>query len=85
MRILLASALLAVATPVIADETTGTVLAFDRKAGLIVMADKTVFSLELLGETPVEDLVAGDKVTVTYESAGEDGFTKIDAITRVSE
>lgn len=85
MRILLASALLAAATPVMADETTGTVLAFDRVAGIIVMDDKTVFSLELLGDVPVEDLVAGDKVTVIYESAGDNGIAKIDSITRVAE
>ncbi|MDQ2091659.1 hypothetical protein [Marimonas arenosa] len=85
MRILLASALLAVATPVMADETTGTVLAFDRVAGIVVLTDKTVYSLELLGEVPVENLVAGDMVTIDFESIGEDGIDKINAITRAGE
>jgi hypothetical protein len=85
MRILLASALLAVATPVFADETTGTVLAFDRVAGVIVLTDRTVYSLDLLGSNPVEDMVAGDKVVIDFESAGENGIGKINSITRVSQ
>lgn len=85
MRTLFAAALLLTAAPVLADETTGTVLAYDRKAGVIVLTDKTVFSLELLGNTPVADLVAGDKVKIVYEAAGEDGMTAITAIDRMAE
>ena len=85
MRILLASALLAAATPALADEVTGKVLAYDRVSGIIVLDDKTVFSLGDLGATPVEGLVSGDEVTIVYQSAGEDGFTKIDSIVKAAE
>lgn len=80
MRILFAAALLA-AAPAFADETTGTVLAFDRVAGLIVLNDKTVWELASDVAVP-ENLVSGDKITLVYETAGEEGLTKIDSVTR---
>lgn len=80
MRILLAAALLA-AAPAFADETSGTVLAFDRVAGLIVLEDKTVWEVSADVTLP-DNLAAGDMVTFVYESAGEDGFTKFESVTR---
>ena len=38
-------ALLALAAPALADETSGTVLAYDRVAMVIVLDDKTVYQL----------------------------------------
>ena len=67
------------AAPAFADETTGTILAFDRVDGVIVLNDKTVWSLELLDVQPT-DLKAGDFVRIMYDTAGEDGLTKIASI-----
>jgi hypothetical protein len=80
MRILFAAALLA-AAPAFADKTSGTVLAFDRVDGVIVLNDKTIW--ELGSETIVpEDLAAGDIVTLVYQTAGEEGSTKVDSVPR---
>lgn len=83
MRALLAAAVLAAATPAFADETTGKVLAFDRKANIIVLQDKTVWELGTEATIP-EGLVAGETVRLVYESAGEDGLTKIYEIVRLA-
>ncbi len=80
MRIVLLAALLA-ASPAIADETSGVILAFDRVANRIVLTDKTVWEVTADVTLP-ENLAAGDKVTFVYESAGEDGFAKFDSVTR---
>ncbi|WP_375260197.1 hypothetical protein [Citreimonas sp.] len=82
MRALLVSAAILAAAPAFADETTGTILAFDRVAGIMVLEDKTVWELAAAAEIP-EDLVAGERVTLVYATAGEDGLTRIDSITRV--
>ena len=78
----LAAALLLAAAPALADETTGEIIAYDRLANVIVMKDKTVWELgpELLVPS---DLAAGDRVRLVYETAGEDGLTKIDALERL--
>lgn len=81
MRGFFLAATLLVATPALADEVTGTILAYDRVDGLIVLDDKTVWSLEFVTEVPV-GLVSGDEVHIVYETAGEDGITKISAIHR---
>ncbi|TMV10117.1 hypothetical protein FGK63_03385 [Ruegeria sediminis] len=79
MRSLVFAAALLAAAPALADEVTGTILAYDRVEGLIVLTDKTVWSLELIEAAP-EGLVAGDMIHIEYETAGEDGITKINAI-----
>ncbi|SDY49374.1 hypothetical protein [Citreimonas salinaria] len=81
MRALLLSAALLAAAPALADETTGTILAYDRVAGLLVLEDKTVWELSASVTVP-EDLVAGDRVRMVYTTAGEDGLTSIDSLTR---
>lgn len=83
MRTLFTAALLLAAAPAIADEVSGTILAYDRVAGVIVMDDKTVWSMELI-ETAPEGLVAGDTVKIMFETAGEDGMTKIDSIEKTN-
>lgn len=84
MRILIAAALaVSAAVPALADETEGLVLAFDRKAGVIVLTDKTVWTLPGTVAVP-EDLGRGDRVLFEYETAGEDGLTEIAAMTRLS-
>lgn len=67
-------------SPAFADTVTDTVLAFDRKANLIILADKTVFDVTGVDAAMTEMLVAGDTVTITYESRGDDGIGKIDSI-----
>ena len=83
MRILLITAIaVSSAIPAFADETTGEVLAYDRLANIIVLSDKTVWSLG--GEIAVPaDLGRGDTVRLEYQTAGEDGLTSIDALTRI--
>lgn len=69
------------AIPAFADETTGRVLAYDRKDGILVLKDKTVWQLSAELLVPA-DLGRGDTVRLTYETAGEDGLTSIDALER---
>ncbi len=69
------------AAPVLADEVTDTVLAFDRKAGLIVLVDKTVFTLTKTDAEAPEGLKAGDTVTIVYQSRGDDGVGVIESVT----
>jgi hypothetical protein len=46
-----------------------------------VLNDKTIW--ELGSETIVpEDLAAGDIVTLVYQTAGEEGSTKVDSVPR---
>ena len=83
MRSVLLAALLAVpALPAAADEVTGEILAYDRLANVLIMRDKTVWQLGSDVAVP-SDLAAGDRVRIVYETAGEDGLTKIDSLDRV--
>ena len=81
MRSLIAAALLAVtAVPAFADSTQGTVLAYDRVANVIVLEDKTVWSLETLKIVP-EGLKAGDMVEINFTSNADNGWGRINAVT----
>ena len=81
MRVLLTSAALLAARPAFADETSGTVLAYDRVAHVLVLDDKTVWSLP--GDLILpDDLVAGDTITIDFQTAGDNGVGKINSITR---
>ncbi|MCG6904744.1 MAG: hypothetical protein LJE68_18885 [Rhodobacter sp.] len=75
-----AALLLLAVSPAFADSVTNTVLAFDRKAGLIVLTDRTVFTLSATDAMAPENLVAGDTVKITYDSLGEDGYGQIQTI-----
>jgi len=74
--------LAALAAPVAADETTGDILAYDRKAGIVVLSDRTVWELQPGTLIPAY-LDAGDRVRIVYQTAGEDGITAIDELERV--
>lgn len=76
------TAILVVATPVIADTTTGTVLAFDRQADVIVMTDKTVWQLNPSTLIPA-DLAAGDAIKMTFTSFGDDGVKSVDTLEKL--
>lgn len=80
VRFLIPAALL-LATSAQADEVTGDVLAFDRVAGVIVMEDKSVFTLPNPDVIPV-DLQAGETVTIVFKTDGDNGLTSVQSITR---
>ena len=62
------------------DATDGTVLVYDRKARLLVLTDRTVWSLELLKSSLPAGIEAGSRVHIQYQS-DEDGIIAIDSIT----
>ncbi len=73
---------LAAAAPASADETTGRILAYDRLANVLVMADRTVWTLPADLLVPA-DMEAGDRVRMVYGTAGEDGVTRMNSLTRI--
>ena len=66
---LLSTAALLFAAPAMADTVSGTVLAFDRVAQVIVLEDKSVWSLADGGAAAPEGLVAGDTVTIEFQTS----------------
>lgn len=83
MRSLAALAILGslIATPALADTTSGVVLAYDRVDQVLVLDDKTIWDLAPAKDIVPEGLRAGDEVTIDYVSAGDSGVGKINAIT----
>lgn len=82
MRAVLIASLLLCGAPALADETAGTVLAFDRVANILVLDDKTVWSLGAkTNVTP--DLVAGDKVKIMYTGGGDAGIGAIASVLKL--
>lgn len=80
LSITLCSALLGVASLAVAEDITdGTVLALDRKAGMLVMSDRTVWSLDLMKTALPAELKAGDQIEIRYES-DEEGIGEIKGI-----
>ena len=83
MRVLLAAALLAAATlPAFADQTGGTVAAFDAATNTLTLTDKTVWILPKDTVLP-EGTAPGDRVEIVYTSAADNGWVKITRIARV--
>lgn len=80
-RTIMAALLAAGATPALADETAGTVAAYDRVDRVIVLNDKTIWELPDTLALP-DDLAAGDRIRIDFTSAGDSGVGKINAITR---
>ena len=62
------------------DIVEGTILAFDRKANVLVFTDKTVWPLEKLESPAPANLNAGDRVRIQYDSNEDDGVTAIHSI-----
>lgn len=81
VRFVLPSIFLAFAAPAIADEVTGTVLAFDRVDKIIILEDKTVWNVKS-PETMPEDLKAGDSVRITFKSEGDSGTTAVNSVVK---
>lgn len=72
VRLLITSLILA-AAPAFADDLSGTVIAYDRVAQVIVLDDKSVLTIPNPEIIP-EGLVAGDTITVEFKSDGDNGF-----------
>lgn len=68
------------AAPAVADTVTGEILAFDRVAQIMVLDDKSVWSLRDGGAEAPEGLEAGDTVTLTFQSVSDNGYGKITQI-----
>ena len=81
MRALLIACLCLSAAPAFADETAGTVLAYDRVAKIVVLDDKTIWPVGEATEVTA-DLVAGDKVKIIYVGGGDAGVASITSILR---
>ncbi|MGP6088553.1 hypothetical protein [Antarctobacter jejuensis] len=84
MRILATAAFAAlVASPLMADETSGLVQSWTPKTHTLVLNDKTVWTLPADLMIPA-DLGIGDRIVLDYETAGEDGLVKIEALLRIA-
>ncbi|MER0239486.1 hypothetical protein [Fulvimarina sp. MAC8] len=70
------------ATAAFADSTGGTVAAFDRVDSIIVLTDKSIWDVSSLKDNLPENLKAGDKITIVYQSAGDSGVGKLVSIKR---
>lgn len=83
MRFTLAAlvALATVTTPALADVTNGTILAYDRLANVIVLTDKTHWTLAPDALVPA-DLKAGDKVMIDFVSDGDNGSLPVKKLER---
>jgi hypothetical protein len=79
--LILTAAMLLTALQVFAqDMSQGTILAYDRKANILVLTDRSVFPLEKLTSEPPDDLKAGDRINIQYDSNEDDGITAIYSI-----
>lgn len=67
-----------------ADLVEGVVLAFDRVANVVVLTDKSVWSLETLVQPAPADLQAGDRIEIRYESNEDDGIKVIHSIAKTA-
>ncbi len=76
-----ALALTVLSAPAFADETTGSIVAFDRMANVIVLDDKSVWAIDPKAMVP-SDLKAGDNVTLTFLSDGDNGAKPVSTVTR---
>lgn len=79
MRTLLALAFLAVATPVVADTASGTVLSYDKQLNLLILDDKTIWQL---GDDTIvpPSLITGDRIVIDFTSAGDDGVASVESV-----
>lgn len=79
--LILTAAMLLTALQVFAqDISEGTILAYDRKANILILTDRTVFPLEKLTSAAPDNLKAGDRIQIQYDSNEDDGITAIHSI-----
>lgn len=80
LLILTAAMLLTALQAFAQDMSEGTILAYDRKANVLILTDRSVFPLEKLTSEPPENLKAGDRIHIDYDSNEDDGITAIYSI-----
>lgn len=87
MRTVIVMAILGVmaAGPASADSSTGTVAAFDCFNNILILNDKTIWDLSPVIDLVPKNLRSGDKITITYTSAGDNGWGKVDSISAVEK
>ncbi len=71
---LIAAMLLGIAPQALADTIEGTIVAYDRKAQVIVLKDNSIYSLRKFDAPILAELKAGDKVKIETAGEGEDGY-----------
>ncbi|MBP0482061.1 hypothetical protein [Sagittula salina] len=82
MRITLFAALAALfAGPVLADQSSATVQSWNPANRTLVFTDKSMLILPV-GFVLPENLAAGERVDITYQWKGEDGFGEIYSVAR---
>lgn len=82
MRNLILSATLAlVAVPAFADQTEGLIVAFDRQAHTIILADHSIWQLPADMAIP-DNLGQGDRIFIDFVSDGDNGVKTINTIER---
>ena len=82
MRVILAIlALVSPTVPEFADQVVGTILAFDRVDHIIVLDDKTIWTIAAVFVLP-DGLAAVDDITFDFRGAAENGIGKILRIAR---
>jgi len=82
MRVILAVLALIFSTvPAFTDQVVATILAFDRVDHIIVLDDKTIWTIA--ADLVLSDgLAAGDSITIDFQRAAENGIGKILMIAR---
>jgi len=82
MRVILAVLALIFSTvPAFTDQVVATILAFDRVDHIIVLDDKTIWTIAADFVLP-DGLAAGDSITIDFQGAAENGIGKILMIAR---
>ncbi len=81
MRAILAASLLVLAGPAFADQTTGTVAAYDAATNQLTFTDNTVWYLPASVTMPAS-IQPGDAVAITYVTNSDNGWGKILTVLR---
>lgn len=71
----------AMASASFSDTISGKIIAYDRKAEVVVMEDRSVYSLADYDAPVLAELQAGDIVKIETTGEGEDGYGLVTEIT----
>lgn len=80
MRLFLAAAFIAAATSAYADTTSGTIAAISSEQNSLTLSDMSVWQFAP-GKMPA-DIAVGDRITLDFTSAGENGVASVNNVTR---
>ena len=75
-----AAVLIATAPLAFADTVEGKIVAYDRKAHVLVMEDRTIYSLTNYDAPVLAELKAGDNVKIEFQGEGEDGYGLVTSV-----